>query len=104
MTQWEITRERVLERDSGCNGRFLGGECDPVLDVHHIVPRAEGGTDEDANLMVLCKSHHRYLEALRRAILRHRQPRWRRCPHHHQTRESREHCERRLNAKLLSAA
>jgi len=30
-----------------------------ALDVHHIVPRNEGGTNRDSNLIVLCPSHHR---------------------------------------------
>jgi 5-methylcytosine-specific restriction endonuclease McrA len=29
------------------------------LDVHHIVPIEERGTNEDRNLIVLCPSHHR---------------------------------------------
>lgn len=29
------------------------------LDVHHIIPIEEGGTNEDRNLIVLCPSHHR---------------------------------------------
>jgi hypothetical protein len=29
------------------------------LDVHHIVPRADGGGHDPANLIVLCPAHHR---------------------------------------------
>lgn len=92
-------RERVLERDSfRCSGRFLGGECSAVLDVHHILPRDEGGTDDEDNLLTLCHRHHPVLEALRRAILKRRG--WRRCPHPpgtHRYPGAREACERRLN-------
>jgi 5-methylcytosine-specific restriction endonuclease McrA len=28
------------------------------LDVHHIVPAADGGTDDLDNLKTLCRSHH----------------------------------------------
>ncbi|MEM5802956.1 MAG: HNH endonuclease signature motif containing protein [Candidatus Aenigmatarchaeota archaeon] len=30
-----------------------------ALDVHHITPRAEGGTNKENNLIVLCPTHHR---------------------------------------------
>lgn len=104
MESWKSIRARILARDQTCNGRFLGGHCSPVLDVHHIRPREEGGTDEDENLMVLCHSHHPQLEALRRAILERREPQWRHCPHEHRSREARELCERRLNRSLSRAA
>ncbi len=29
------------------------------LDIHHIVPKASGGTDNEANLTLLCAGHHR---------------------------------------------
>lgn len=95
-------RERVLARDGGCSGRFLGGRCSPVLDIHHILPRDDGGTDEESNLMVLCHSHHPMLEAMRKVILHRRG--WRECPHGHRTPEARRLCERRLNRDLLKAA
>lgn len=103
MDRWLETRARILARDGGCSGRFLGGECSAVLDVHHIVPRDLGGTDEDDNLMVVCHSHHPQVEAMRRAILERRG--WRRCPHptSHRTREARLLCERRLNRDRLAA-
>jgi len=41
-----------------------------ALDVHHIVPRREGGTNRDSNLIVLCPSHHRLAD--RGAIPRRR--------------------------------
>lgn len=41
-----------------------------ALDVHHIVPRREGGTNKDSNLIVLCPSHHRLAD--RGAIPRRR--------------------------------
>jgi len=90
-------RERILERDGFCSGRFLGGPCSAVLDVHHILPREEGGTDEPSNLMVLCHSHHPQLEAMRRAILKRKRRAWRHCHHAHPYPGAREACERRLN-------
>jgi hypothetical protein len=92
---WESIRERIIARDRGCSGRFLGGRCSAVIDVHHITPREEGGTDEDENLMALCHTHHPQLESLRREILRRRAPK--RCNHDHRYPWAREECERRLN-------
>ncbi len=53
-------RRRVLARDghrcqvSGCtNTRFL--------EVHHLVPRARGGTNRPDNLITLCSACHRHL-------------------------------------------
>ena len=97
-------RDRVLARDGWrCSGRFLGGECSAVLDVHHILPREEGGTDEASNLMTLCHKHHPMLEAMRRAILKRRPLAWKTCPHHHPYPGGKEECERRLNAVSVAA-
>ena len=40
-----------------------GRRCETTrwLDVHHIVPRSEGGSDEPENLTTLCSAHHRLL-------------------------------------------
>jgi 5-methylcytosine-specific restriction endonuclease McrA len=95
---WDEIRARIIARDRACSGRFLGGECSAILDVHHIRPRDEGGTDDPSNLMVLCHVHHPMLEALRKAILKRRVPARRTCPHRHPYPGAREACERRLNA------
>jgi hypothetical protein len=101
MDTWEIIRARIIERDRGCSGRFLGGKCSSIIDVHHIEPREEGGTDEDSNLMAVCHTHHPMLEAMRKEILRRRG--WKTCPHEHRYPGARAACERRLNAALLAA-
>jgi 5-methylcytosine-specific restriction endonuclease McrA len=31
---------------------------DSVVEIHHIIPRSIGGTDEPANLILLCPNHH----------------------------------------------
>lgn len=102
MERWTDIRARILARDGGCSGRFLGGPCSPVLDVHHIIPRELGGTDKDDNLMVVCHSHHPQVEAMRRAILDRRG--YRTCRHHHRTLDAKRLCERRLNKHLQKAA
>lgn len=102
---WHETRERILARDGHrCTvSRLLGGTCGGALHVHHIRPRSEGGTDDDDNLATACARHHPLWERLRQNVLRTRGRAWRRCPHAHQTRESREACERRLNGARLAA-
>ena len=95
MDTWENIRQRIIARDRGCSGRFLGGECSPVIDVHHIVPVDEGGGNEDSNLMALCHTHHPHLEAMRKQILRRRG--WKTCTHEHRYPWAKAECERRLN-------
>ncbi len=51
-------RRRVAHRDGyccavpGCGARVW-------LDVHHLVPRAHGGTHDEGNLSLVCSAHHR---------------------------------------------
>lgn len=64
-SKWDKIRERILRRDNGLcqeclrNGRLtvvghkpFSAYCD------HIVPKAEGGTDDDSNLQTLCRACH----------------------------------------------
>lgn len=107
---WELARAAALARDGHrCTvARFLGGACSPILDVHHLVPISEGGAECDLdNLITACKVHHPTVEALRRAILRHRNREWRRCPHPpgaHRYPGAREACERLLNRRASAHA
>jgi hypothetical protein len=51
---WNLRKRRVLKRDGkSCQrcSRTLGAR---QLSAHHIVPRADGGSDSDANLITLC--------------------------------------------------
>ena len=59
-----VLRLEVLHRDQGCVGfRRLPGPCGSPLEIDHV--RASGGlglksrTTAD-NLVVLCRTHHRY--------------------------------------------
>lgn len=67
---WGDIREEVLERDS-YQCRFCGTTDEEHseknsagLDVHHIIPKADGGPDAEKNLVALCRSCHRTLERL----------------------------------------
>ena len=49
----------VLLRDGHC--RWPGCDRRHGLEIHHLVPRSCGGTDDIANLAVVCATHHRQL-------------------------------------------
>ena len=55
---WNV-REYVLYRDGhkcqACNGKNK----DKILNVHHITPRADGGTNRPDNLITLCETCHK---------------------------------------------
>ncbi|HSJ50898.1 MAG TPA: HNH endonuclease [Actinomycetota bacterium] len=51
-------RRALIVRDGGC--RFPGCDRPPSwCDGHHVVPWAEGGPTALANLLLLCRRHHR---------------------------------------------
>ena len=55
---WRRLRARILLRDGytcqSCQRVFL----EHHLDVDHIIPKADGGTDDPANLRTLCRPCH----------------------------------------------
>lgn len=56
--EWEIARQTVLRRD-GHRCVQCGGDLKADgAHVHHLLPRASGGTDEPANLISLCPMCH----------------------------------------------
>jgi len=52
--QWRRVREVVLARDRAC---VLCGSTQD-LEVHHLVPKWQGGTDSLDNLEARCHLHH----------------------------------------------
>ena len=53
---WEEIRQRALRRDGyRCS---IEGCPNTRLEVDHIVPLEEGGTDDLGNLRTLCRYHH----------------------------------------------
>lgn len=56
---WEKLRKVVLARDCGlCQPCSSAGRLTPGKIVDHIIPKAEGGTDDLENLQVICKPCH----------------------------------------------
>jgi HNH endonuclease len=52
------TRRAVIRRD---RGRCQGPGCSHThfVDLHHVLPRSEGGSHDPRNLLTLCGAHHR---------------------------------------------
>lgn len=68
--KWKRVRKTVLERqehqclfcgvsDEAHRERYSNG-----LDVHHVIPRSDGGSDTPDNLAALCRSCHKTLESV----------------------------------------
>jgi 5-methylcytosine-specific restriction protein A len=56
--KWRITRDRFLTAHPTCE---LCGEKATI--PHHIVPKHEDGSDDEANLLAVCAKCHRKLDA-----------------------------------------
>lgn len=56
---WKTAREYILWRDD-CHCRVCdeSWKRDNPVDVHHIIPRKDGGTNHPRNLVTLCEKHH----------------------------------------------
>jgi 5-methylcytosine-specific restriction enzyme A len=59
---WQHTRAQARARDRGCVYRHEGA-CSGRLEVHHIVPLEQGGTNQLDNLVTVCRAHHEKAEA-----------------------------------------
>lgn len=56
--KWQKLRLAYLTRNPLCVDCLQQGETTAAQEVHHIIPKAEGGTEEPSNLMALCKPCH----------------------------------------------
>ena len=55
---WREMRKRYAAAHPLCEMCLKEGQLTPVEEVHHIIPLADGGTNEESNLMSLCRSCH----------------------------------------------
>lgn len=60
---FENTKARVLNRDGYKCQICKGKHKDSKLEVHHIIYRSQGGSDEAENLITLCHTCHKALHA-----------------------------------------
>jgi len=55
-------KKRLMKAASRCalcgNGAVGGSRHAAVLELHHILPRCKGGTNDDDNLIVVCRHCH----------------------------------------------
>lgn len=58
---FENTKAMVLNRDSYTCQQCRGKHKDSKLEVHHIIFRSQGGSDEECNLITLCHTCHKEL-------------------------------------------
>ena len=59
-SSWTKTRARILERDLHlCQPCIKGGRPTAAQEVDHIIPKADGGTDDDENLQAICRECHK---------------------------------------------
>lgn len=59
-SDWDRTRKRILSRDCGlCQPHKKQGKLRPANQVDHIVPKCEGGSDDDDNLQSICTECHK---------------------------------------------
>ena len=58
-TAWDKLRRRILERDcSLCQPCRQAGRVTPARAVDHIVPKSQGGSDDEHNLQAICTPCH----------------------------------------------
>lgn len=57
---WVAIRARILSRDSGlCQPCKRAGRVTIATEVDHIIPKSQGGTDDDDNLQTICSPCHK---------------------------------------------
>lgn len=56
--KWRKLRARFLKEHPLCEQCRQSGRYTAATEVHHIKPLSEGGTNDERNLMALCKACH----------------------------------------------
>jgi 5-methylcytosine-specific restriction protein A len=58
--EWDRLRKLAMDRDNGlCQPCYKRGRITIGTQVDHEIPKAQGGTDELANLQTICEPCHR---------------------------------------------
>jgi len=57
--KYRYHRSAKVRRHFGDLPCFICGWSEATCDVHHIVPRRDGGSNDLDNLVILCPNHHR---------------------------------------------
>lgn len=58
-TAWDKLRKVVLQRDRGlCQPCLQAGRVTVATHVDHVVPKSQGGTDDESNLRAICRPCH----------------------------------------------
>ena len=66
--KWEKIKKRIKERDNYlCQPCLKRGKYTPMHAVDHILPKSQGGTDDESNLQCICKPCHNRKTAIERA-------------------------------------
>lgn len=60
---WKRIRDRYIKTYPLCEECQRQGRLTPAEEVHHIIPLANGGSNNKENLMSLCKSCHSRITA-----------------------------------------
>lgn len=66
---WKKAREAVWARDTVCRACLLPPHANRRLDVHHILPRRKGGSNDISNLVGLHHSCHMKVEVGKMTIV-----------------------------------
>ena len=57
-------KDEVLDRAGYCCSICRWGGAPAIVEVHHLVPKVDGGDDMTVNQIVLCPNHHALVTAL----------------------------------------
>lgn len=55
---WKRIRDRFIKAHPLCEECKKAGRLMPAEEVHHVIPISQGGTNDERNLMALCKACH----------------------------------------------
>lgn len=58
-TAWDALRKIIMAQEPLCRTCTEQGRVTAATHVDHIVPKAEGGTDDPSNLQALCTDCHK---------------------------------------------